>query len=552
MKKDNFKKKIKDFVKKSNTLYTTVFVFWSFWSIIRAKFIFRKIKHPQTKKNLKVVFLAVRTIPTTSLVYFDAVFGHALRELGCEVKMLYCDGVLDSCDANTIFRDQRSQCFLCNNFGPLLKDSLNLDCISYRQHISESDIQEIKEKVSKIKTEDLLDYEYLGVSVGRHAQASAIRYFLFGKIDLKNPEEVSVLREKLFYAVIATKVASNVYKEEKPDRIFMMHGMFSTWGPFLEYFRLKDIEVIVYEDLLPRLGCFSFSRNIKGNKPFPKKAWLSFSRSPLKKEEEKQIDAYLDRRFKGGVGDQEMFEKNFNIEIEKKLLLESLSKNKYSKRYIMFPNLAWDVVMEGKISEIFDDVFSWIDTTVEFFKQKKEYQLIIKPHPAELVFEGSRKSIRDYIYEKHSPLPENIVVLNPDIPLRAYDLIGPNSIGLTFNGTIGLELATLGVPVLVVAHIHYQEVGIVKKVETMKEYLRLLKDPKELFSFAKKNIELAKKFAYFYFFKTMVRVPFYRDDKWATIDWKVLVDTKKLLSDKSNVIKICKKIINKEDIVNPL
>ena len=552
MKKDNFKEKIKDFIKKHYALYTAVFFIWSFWFIIRAKSIFRKVKHPQPKKNLKVIILAVRTIPTTNLVYFDAAFGHAFRELGCGVKMLYCDGVLDSCDANTIFRDQKSQCFLCRNLGPLLKNSLNLDCISYRQYISESDIQEIKEKVSKINTEDLLNYEYLGVSAGRYAQSSAIRYFLFGKIDLKNPEEVSVLRKKLFYAMIATKVASNVYKEEKPDRIFMMHGMFSTWGPFLEYFRLKDIEVIVYEDLLPRLGCFSFSRNIKGNKPFPKETWLSFSRSPLKKKEEAQIDAYLDGRFKGGAGDQEMFEKNFNIEIEKKLLLESLSKNKYSKRYIMFPNLAWDVVMEGKISEIFDDVFSWIDTTVEFFKQKGDYQLIIKPHPAELVFEGSSKSVRDYIYEKHSPLPENIVVLNPDTPLRAYDLIGSNSIGLTFNGTIGLELATLGVPVLVAAHIHYREVGIVKKVETMEEYLRLLEDPKELFSFAKKNIELAKKFAYFYFFKIMVRVPFYRDDKWATIDWKVLANAEKLLADKSNVIKICKKIINKEDIVNPL
>jgi hypothetical protein len=466
--------------------------------------------------------------------------------------MLYCDGVLDSCDADTVFRNQKLQCFLCKNLGCFLKNSLGLDFISYRDYLSDSDIREIKEKVKNLDVEELLDYNYLGVNVGVHAHSSAIRYFLFGKLDLVDATQVAILRKKLIYAMITTKIAERIYLKEKPNAVFMLHGGYSTWGPFRDYFRSKNVDTIIYSNMPPRFGHFIFNRNNRANEIVSAKDWLTFSHLPLTEREEKEIDVFFAKRFRGEIGDQKMYEKNFNPNLEKTSILESFLKNKYSWRYIMYPNLAWDVGIEGKVSEIFEGVFDWIDTTIEFFKRKPDYQLIIKPHPAELIWEKCSKGIVDYIKEKHGSLPDNIILLDPNIPLTPYDLIDSRSVGLTFNGTIGLELAIAGIPVITVSYIHYREVGITKKINTLNEYFRLLENPEELISFAKKNWGLAKKYAYFYFFKSMLRIPFYRDDKWSTIDWDVVGDVKKLLDDDSNIIKICKKIINKEDIVAPL
>jgi len=553
--KNKFKKikeKLKDFLKNNELLYKIVFSIWGIWWIIRAKMIFGKVKHSSVKNGPKILILSIRTIPTTSLVYFDAIFGHAFKRLGCKVKMLYCDGVLDSCDAETVFRGQRPQCFLCKKFNEPLKKALNLDCLSFRQYISEKDIKEIKNKVFNLDAEELLNYQYLGVNVGAHARFSAIRYFLFGKLDLNDPKQVVVLREKLIYAMIVTKVAMEVANKENPSTVFMLHGVYSSWGPFVEYFRLRGIEIIIYNNMPPRFGYFIFNRNNRTNGLISKKEWEIFSKKPLLKRQEKEITEYLKERMSGKIGEHKMYQDNFDNQFYKKEILSSLFKENYKKRFVMYPNLAWDPAIEGKISEIFDDVFSWIDATIEFFKQKKDYQLIIKPHPAELVWEKCSKGIADYILEKHGRLPGNIVILKPDVSLSAYDLVDSNPIGLAFNGTIGLELAILGIPILVAANIHYRDAGVVKKAETMDEYLKLLEDPKELISFAKDNIELAKKYAYFYFFKSMVRVPFYSSDKWSVINWGVVANTKKLLDDNSNVIKICKKIINKEDIIEPL
>ena len=548
-------KKLKNFMHRHENLEKMILFVWGIFWIIRAKFIFKKIKHNIVKEGKpRVLILAIRTIPTTALVYFDAIFGHAFRKLGCDVKMLYCDGVLDSCDADTVSRNQRPQCFVCKKFNKHVKDSLNLDCLSCRQYISKSDVEEIKEKVADFDITELQDYKYLGVNVSEHARASAIRFFISGQLDLDDPNQEAVLRKKLVYAIITTKIAHEVYLKEKPKVVFMLHGIYATWGPFFDYFRIKNIDVIIYGGANFHLGHFSFIRNARAHEIIARKTWDNFKQIPLSVDEETQIDAYLVRRFKGAAGDQLAFKENFDVESKKKSLIKAFFNKKYSRRYVMYPNLAWDACVEGGGSVIFKDIFSWIDTVIDYFKRKTDYQLIVKPHPAELVWEKCSRGIRDYIYEKHGSLPENIVILKADTSLTAHDLIAPETICLSFSGTVGLESATQGIPVLVAGNIHYKDAGVVYKIKTLKEYLSLLDNPEKLISFAKANTKIAKKYAYFYFFKALIRIPLYSGDKWEwwAIHWDVIRRTEELFDKKGPIIKICKKIIKGEDIVNPL
>lgn len=544
---EDFDRLIKNSIHQNGVLDKLAFYFYGLFWILRAKFVFKNVS---ANKNIdkKILILAIRAIPSTNLVYFDAIFAQAFRLLGCDVKMLYCDGFMDSCDADTAFRNQKAQCFVCNKCGKSVKKTMAVDdlSISYKDYISDSEVSEIKKEVGKLSNEELLNYNYLGVDVSSHAKASAARYFLYGKIDLS--KDSPVLREKLVYSMIAAKIAQNVINKENPDTIIMLHGIYSTWGPFLSYFRLKGRETYVYDNKLSRFGNFTFFHNCEAFKTFGQ-SWADFK--DLSKEEESEINAYLNERFKGKVGEYLMYKGDFE-DPERTKILKSLFRDNYKRRYVLFPNVGWDGSIKGDISNIFDDMFDWVDKTVEFFKEHKDYQLIIKSHPAELIFvsQGKNKSIAEYIIERHSPLPSNITILMPDTPLKAYDLIGPDIVSITYDGTIGLELGTLGLPAIVVSETHYGTAGVAKKIETKEDYFNLIENPNELIEFAKKNINLAKKYAYFYFFKSMVRVPFYRNDRWSTIDWSKI--NKELFKEDSNLIKICRRIINNQDVINPL
>ena len=551
VKSENYLTRIRNFKNRHNIIWKTYAILAAVPAVIRAKRAFSKVKYTRGKTNCKVVVFSVRTIPEANLTYFDAIFAHGFRKLGCDVKMLICGGLLDSCDADTVIEDQRKVCFVCNRFRPLVKYSTGLDYIPFRQYISPSDIEDIVGLVGKLDFEACGNYEYLGVPVGQHARAAAIRYFLSGWLDPDNPQHRAMLRKKLVYCMTMTKIASNLYSREKPDRVFMLHGIYATWGPFADYFISQGVDVIIYAQTASRLGCFLFSRNSREYELVAKKAWTDFSKSPLSDEEEAQIDAYLSSRFQGTLGERLVYEKNIDPKSDKKAALTALSDKGYSKRYVLFPNLAWDACVEGRGSPVFVDIFSWLEGTIDYFTKHPDYQLIIKLHPAELVWEKGTTSVGEYIRSKFPELPRNISVLKPDTPLSAYDLITSDTICLTFNGTIGLEMATQGVPVLAPGNAHYIDAGITRKVGVAREYFRLLDNPAELIEFARKNQKLAKKYAYFYFLRVMIPIPFYRTDIWGPIDRAALGKINEILDDNRTVMQICQRIIGKEDIVLP-
>ncbi|MBN2121160.1 MAG: hypothetical protein JW734_08945 [Candidatus Omnitrophica bacterium] len=545
---------MRNFVKRHRILYNIIFSLWGYVYMLMVRFIFRNIKdakHGLRGTKPKVIIFGLRTIPTSNLAYFDAIFAYAFRKLGCQVKMLYCDGALDSCDADTVFRDQKSQCFLCRKLGPSLKRSLGLDCLSYRDYISDTDKKEIANIVEGLRKDELFSYVYKGINVGNHAKLSGIRYFLCGRLDVDDPTQEALLRKKLFYGMVTAKVAEELYRQEKPDIVFMLHGEYSSWGPFMDYCRSKQIDVTVYAREAYRFSSFIFSRNGKEYELTAKQAWEEFKQIPLSKAENAQVEEYISARFKGTTRDHLMYKKNINKRWAS-FLETRLFHGAYKRRYVVYSSILWDSPVQDGQSLLFRDSFEWIDATINYFIDKPEFQLIIKPHPGERIWEKGTRTIYSYILDTYPDLPDNIVVLDSDMPLGAHDLITSDTLCLTFTGTLGLEFATEGIPVLVVGKVHYKEAGVVYKVNTIEEYLRLLDDFQEVRRFSKNNKDLARKYAYFYFFRRMIEIPFYSKSQWAEMDWRVIADTKKLFGDDSNIMKICKKIISGHDILMPL
>ncbi len=549
----NFWRTIKQYVHKTFIFETLLFGVWSIFTIIRAWFIFGRIPESKKVNGPKILIFSVRAFPVPGLIYFETVFGHAFRLLGARPMLIFHDGILNLTDAQTICRSEHPQMIVSKLLGGLMKRALRLPTLSYRSYIKKKEIEEIRNNVERIAPKNLRDYKYLGVNVGIHAFNSTIRYFLAGKLNFGDATQVRIFRGMLMNAILSTLIAKRVREKEKPDTLFLMHGVYSTWGPFYEYFRNQGTQTILHSSMPLKFGYFTFNRNSKVTELVSNEEWERFRKKPLTQKEDGAITEYFAIRTQGMANDQEFYKRNFEHTDKKRELLQALQKKSYTRRYVMYPNLAWDVAIEGEISTIFKDAFDWIDTTIEYFKKHPEYQLIIKPHPAELVWERCTKSIDSYILATHGTLPQNITLLPNSTPLNAYDLIDKNTIAAVFNGTLGFELAILGVPIIVCAkRVHYNQAGAAFPLASRQEYLQTLENPQKLIAFIKQNQPLIRKYAYFHYVKSMIRIPFYRSDIWTTIDWRVMQNTKKLFASDSVIMKVSKRIINHEDIFNPL
>ncbi|MFA5039020.1 MAG: hypothetical protein WC732_05005 [Candidatus Omnitrophota bacterium] len=521
----------------------------------RNKRIFSRIKKPELKNSKIALFLTVRTLVKNPQTYLESTVAHALEASGLRVLMLYCDNVLDSCDAEThaTLKTRKILCGRCKSHRKALIRSLGLEYCSYGGFLTHRRMEDIRKAVySSRDFQGLKNMKWHGVAVAEHAMASVIRYFLTHSFDENNPEQVEIFKAKLTQACLSAELAHRIYETYGGQiaHILTVHGVYATWGPFYDYFRARNVDSIIYSLGIIHPGSIAFHRNGHEWDMFYPKSWEQLKTRDLTPQESGKVDDYINRRFF----------KNLGIDLQlygevaagkKKEVLAGLDKKSYPYRFIFYTHMIWDSVLE-KQSAAFKGFADMFDRTMEYFLKHTDKQLIIKIHPAELVWEKGSYSMMDYIKAHFPRLTENIVILPPSTPVTSYEIVNKQTIGLTYVGSVGYELSAIGVPVLVGGFIHYlNEGGVGVGINSLEQYYALLDDPTPAFQAARDNREMAKKWCYYFYYMLHFDFPFYAKDRYAKVDWEQIKKLPSTLEDPhSSLRRMGEKIRNHEDIVN--
>jgi capsule polysaccharide export protein KpsC/LpsZ len=190
----------------------------------------------------------------------------------------------------------------------------------------------------------------------------------------------------------------------------------------------------------------------------------------------------------------------------------------YAKTYAIFPNVAWDSSLLNA-HKAFKDVYEWVSYTINLLKQKPEYQLLVKIHPSEAYVAKSKNTVSDYILHTASPLTSNIQIIPPDTTISPYALFSCIDMGLVYNGTIGLEMALQGIPVIVAGITHYGRKGFTYDVSTKKEYKEIIFS--DLPRLAQAAIQKARTYAYYYFIKGFFPYDFLYRKNFLNVGWNI-------------------------------
>jgi hypothetical protein len=143
----------------------------------------------------------------------------------------------------------------------------------------------------------------------------------------------------------------------------------------------------------------------------------------------------------------------------------------------------------------------WISRTVQYFIGRPDVQLVIRVHPGEVLTHG--QSMVDVVHEVLPRLPENIRLIKPQDEINTYDLMEVADIGLVYTTTVGMEMAMMGVPVIVAGKTHYRERGFTHDPDSWVSYFKLLghmlNDPAS-YRLTKEQVQSAWQYAYRFFF----------------------------------------------------
>jgi hypothetical protein len=170
------------------------------------------------------------------------------------------------------------------------------------------------------------------------------------------------------------------------------------------------------------------------------------------------------------------------------------------KTAVMFPHILWDgTFFYGR--DLFGSYEEWFVETVRAACGNSRVNWTIKVHPGNIV-----KSIRDgftgepselkVLRERIGRLPNHVRVIGADSDISTFSLLGVMDYCVTVRGTVGIEAATLGIPVLTAGTGRYDRKGFTIDPSTREEYLHRITHIEDIPSPSRGDRELAERFAY--------------------------------------------------------
>lgn len=460
------------------------------------------------------VLIATSTGGHAAVTPVESLLAAALTMRGADVHFLLCDRFLPAClqAISAIFPDQaefaehgpsRTLCADCFSAGHRIYEGLGLPIHLYSELVTSEEIEAADELAKTIPLEEISDYRPDGLAVGEHALAGALRYFAKGSLE-DEPYGEAILRRYLKASLLTVKATSHLVESYGFDAACFHHGIYVPQGMIGEVMRDRKVRLANWS-VAYRKHCFIFSHGDTYHHTLMAEPTATWEDMPWTRQMETQLMEYLKSRWHG-TRDWIWFHEKPEEELA--AIAQELGIDLSKPSIGLLTNVVWDAQLHYP-ANAFPNMIEWLLQTVRYFAGRPDLQLIIRIHPAEI--RGtvpSRQRCEDVINKAFPDMPRNVFVIPPDSKISTYAVMEICNAVIIYGTKTGIELASIGVPVVVGGEAWVRNKGITLDANSPEEYFELLGRlplPARLDDAA---LERARKYAYHFFFRRMVPLPF--------------------------------------------
>ncbi len=352
--------------------------------------------------------------------------------------------------------------------------------------------------------QDWLGLEYDGVHVGRFVIASALRALKVGQLDFADPSVQARLRGTLESSVRTARAAARLLEELKPNCAVFLDRGYSGQGEVFDLAIQKGIEVLVWNlgYKSDRLVLKRYHRGNQRDHPLTPSAatWRQLCAMPWSPEYGRRVRDELFQCY-----DAQDWFSVVGTQFGKAILSRETTRHKVGlscdkKVAVVFPHILWD----GSFffgEDLFDDYTQWLVETIRAAAANPRLQWVVKLHPAHLVKArqwndpGKPAEVRA-IEAAFGHLPAHVKLVPPDTELSTYSLFEIADYVVTVRGTVGMEAALFGIPVVTAGTGRYDRRGFTLDSSTREEYLAKLATLETAPRLSPEQVERAERYAY--------------------------------------------------------
>jgi Capsule polysaccharide biosynthesis protein len=350
--------------------------------------------------------------------------------------------------------------------------------------------------IESLSLQDLMTFEWKDIPLGALC-LPGLRWIL--RIHHLNDDENTryLLREYILSAWNVAQKFSKLLDETEPRAVIVFNGQFYPEATARCIAQKRGTRVITHEVGLQPASAFFTDGEATA---YPIHIPDEFE---LNDEQNAKLDAYLAKRFQGDftMAGIKFWADMKGLEVDASFLQKAAG---FQQIVPIFTNVIFDT-SQPHANTVFEDMFDWLDMTLEIIRANPETLFVIRAHPDELrVRKSSRETVAVWVETSGADKEPNVVFVAPNEPLSSYELIQRSKFVMVYNSTIGLEASIMGAAVLCAGKARFTQYPTVFFPQTIEEVKRKMKEflEREKIDVPSEFKRNARRFLYYQLFRT--------------------------------------------------
>ena len=394
--------------------------------------------------------------------------------------------------------------------SPLLKQYYNLTGVKefhfWRDYIPSSRFFPAAKAVveQRRSLEELLTFEYVGARVGRIAASTTLRLLRLGSLDLTLDGVRQAVAQQVALGMASAIAAQNVLRRVQPKLALSIDTGYTGKGELFDNCLANSVDVIrwhpAHKSNTLMLKRYTLENRYDHPHSLSSQSWRLVRDMEWTDARREQLQGELYISYASG----DWYGEN-GTQFNKRLMdtseiRERLGLDPGKKTAFVFPHIFWDASFSWGDSP-FDNYEQWFIKTVQAACANERVNWIIKIHPAHASNSGEDglhgEPVEVVALRKHiGELPPHIFLIPADSDICTYSLFELMDYCLTVRGTVGIEAAIRGIPVLTAGTGRYDHKGFTIDSETREEYLGRIARIQDIQKLSPAQRELAERYAY--------------------------------------------------------
>lgn len=462
------------------------------------------------------VLVATSVAGHLTALNFESLIAKSLSIRGASVTALLCDHALPACmdcehrfyptpsaRRDLVERGPKELCISCTRPGERIYGELEIPIILYGKYLADEDYIRAKAIVDTTAIDDIGRFTLDNLAIGEHAHAGTLRFLARGDIG-DEPLGRQILQRYFEAALLTVFMMRNLLTTNRFDVCLLNHGIYVPQGLIAEVCREQGVRVVTWNPAY-RKSCFILSHETTYHHTLMTEPVTNWENVRWDDGIETQLMQYLRSRMEGT---QDWIWFHDKPQFDMAAIQQEIGID-FSKPTIgLLTNVIWDAQLHYP-ANAFNGITEWILETITWFAEHPAMQLVIRVHPAEI--RGTLPSRQRVVQEiaKHFPaLPSNVFVIPPESQASTYAVMSQCDSVIIYGTKTGVELASIGIPVIVAGEAWIRGKGVTLDACSVTDYRALLSRLPLGGKMSSDKIQRARKYAFHFFFRRMIPLPF--------------------------------------------